>query len=251
MNGAASEVSEFELEHDYAKHPSLRVKPQTEQICRDRVVLLESKNLSADEDDLDIESVSEPTPLTYNKEKINYQINELKKQINQKVFGNESDELTEAEEKFWDTLDDLKKDLNPKKLDLLDRTMSLVLDLYTVFLSIKDQGTEALKRRSAIDRCARHMRRLFASVGYQNPNLQWLHQTLVDILPRYLCGPYLDVLCALRSKIPQLMNGSLEPILSQGDTRAARALGFTTRNGYESLITMVLIKCSRNWGNLT
>ena len=73
------------------------------------------------------------------------------------------------------------------------------------------------------------IRRLFASVGYQNPNLQWLHQTMVDMLPRYLCGPYVDVLCSLRSKVPHLMNGSLEPILSQGDTRAARALGFTTR----------------------
>ena len=82
----------------------------------------------------------------------------MRKQVNQKVFGSESEELTEAEENFWENLEDMKKDLKPKKLELLDRTMALILDLYTVFLSIKDQDNEALKRRSAIDRCARQMR---------------------------------------------------------------------------------------------
>ena len=157
MSGAASEVSDFELEHDYAKHPTLRAKPQTEQICKDRVVLLESKNLPSD-DELDVDGIPEAPPLTYNKGKIHFQINELRKQVNQKVFGSESEELTEAEENFWENLEQMKKDLKPKKLELLDRTMALILDLYTVFLSIKDQDNEALKRRSAIDRCARQMR---------------------------------------------------------------------------------------------
>lgn len=77
--------------------------------------------------------------------------------------------------------------------------MALIVNLYHTFLGIKSHEVEALKRRSGIDKCARQMRRLFAVTGYSNPNLQWLHLKLVEILPRYLLAPYLDVLCSLRS----------------------------------------------------
>ena len=105
-------------------------------------------------------------------------------------------------------------------MKLIAETVELVKDLYAKFLAIKSHEKEALKRRSAIDKCARAMRRLFTSVGYSHPNLQWLHLKLVEILPHYMLGPYLDVLCSLRSKIPHLMNVSLEPIIQQGDTKA-------------------------------
>ena len=57
------------------------------------------------------------------------------------------------------------------------------------------------QRRLAIDKNAAKMRRLFCSVGYKNPNLQWLHDQLTQILPWYLLAPYLDILGSLRSKV--------------------------------------------------
>ena len=74
----------------------------------------------------------------------------------------------------------------------------------------------ALKRRIAVDKSATKLRRLFSGVGYKSPNIQWLHEQLTVILPWYLLALYLDVICSLRSKIPNLMNQSLEPLLSKG-----------------------------------
>ena len=79
------------------------------------------------------------------------------------------------------------------------------------------------------------MRRLFCSVGYKNPNLQWLHDQLTQILPWYLLAPYLDILGSLRSKIPELMNYSLEPLLSKGDTKVARALAVVSRKPWDPI----------------
>lgn len=108
-------------------------------------------------------------------------------------------------------------------------------DLYLLFLSIKDSTDEALKRRLAIDKNASKMRRLFSSVGFKNPNLQWLHDQLTQILPWYLLAPYLDILGSLRSKIPELMNYSLEPLLSKGDTKVARALAVVSRKPWDPI----------------
>ena len=91
------------------------------------------------------------------------------------------------------------------------------------------------QRRLAIDKNAAKMRRLFCSVGYKNPNLQWLHDQLTQILPWYLLAPYLDILGSLRSKIPELMNYSLEPLLSKGDTKVARALAVVSRKPWDPI----------------
>ena len=93
----------------------------------------------------------------------------------------------------------------------------------------------ALKRRTAIDKSCAKLRRLFSGVGYQSQNIQWLHEQLTQMLPWYLLALYLDVICSLRSKIPHLMNQSLEPLLSKGDTKVARALGYTTRKPWDPI----------------
>jgi len=234
------ELTEFEIEHDYAKHPALAIKKEEDAICKNKIVLLE-KAASESEDELDVESVPKSEVPMYNKAKVQHQWLEFEKLVNSRVFGTEKPEPAEpdTEDSFWADFEILKsnmlKNKKAKKVKLIGETVELVKDLYTKFLAIKGHEKEALKRRSAIDKCARAMRRLFTSVGYSHPNLQWLHLKMVEILPHYMLGPYLDVLCSLRSKIPHLMNVSLEPIIQQGDTKAGRALGLTTRKPWDPL----------------
>ena len=55
------------------------------------------------------------------------------------------------------------------------------------------------------------------------------------MLPPYLLALYIDTLSSLRSKIPELLKHSLEPIIQQGTTKAAIALGLTTRKPWDPL----------------
>lgn len=59
-------------------------------------------------------------------------------------------------------------------------------------------------------------------------------RTLLSTVNYFLISTKKNI-SSFRSKIPHLMNVSLEPIISQGDTKAARALGFTTRKPWDPL----------------
>lgn len=83
---ATHEVTEFEVEHDYAKHPSLAVKKNKEGLCKNKIeLLLQKASLdSEDEEEIDVDTLpSNSTPM-YNKNKVQHQFNELEKYVTTK-----------------------------------------------------------------------------------------------------------------------------------------------------------------------
>jgi len=200
------EVTPFEREHDYALHSSLEYKDKKkDQICMNKTILLaESNPVEDDEDIIDVEAIESSTKPAYNHAKVRLQFEEIEKHAKKIFLGNEADDSVEPTvedesklESFVQRVrDKLADDKNQARKEerhkLFETILKMLNDLYLLFLSIKNSTDEALKRRLAIDKNAAKMRRLFCSAGFKNPNLQWLHDQLTQILPWYLLAPYLD-----------------------------------------------------------
>lgn len=54
--------------------------------------------------------------------------------------------------------------------------------------------TEAVLRRTVIDKSVKRTRKLFASISWDSKLIQWLHQLLIDNLSTQYLGAYLDIL---------------------------------------------------------
>ena len=67
-------------------------------------------------------------------------------------------------------------------------------------------ANEPIQRRLVVDKTAKRVRALLASVMWDSKVTQWLHKTLVENLPRNYLVCYVDVLQRLRSKVPALVD---------------------------------------------
>ncbi len=67
-------------------------------------------------------------------------------------------------------------------------------------------ANEPIHRRLVVDKTAKRIRALLASVVWDSKVTQWLHKTLVENLPRSYLVCYIDVLQRLRSKVPALID---------------------------------------------
>ena len=110
-----------------------------------------------------------------------------------------------------------------------------MIELHLSCLTVKGDEFEALHRKSFIEKASQVLRLKFSAIGFESPTLHWIHIKIVDLLPPHLLALYIDTLSALRSKIPELLKFSLEPIIQQGTTKAAIALGLTTRKPWDPL----------------
>lgn len=110
-----------------------------------------------------------------------------------------------------------------------------MIELHLSCLTVKGDEFEALQRKSFIEKASQVLRLKFSAIGFESPILHWIHIKIVDLLPPHLLALYIDTLSALRSKIPELLKFSLEPIIQQGTTKAAIALGLTTRKPWDPL----------------
>ncbi|KAF4522007.1 hypothetical protein B566_EDAN010856 [Ephemera danica] len=76
-------------------------------------------------------------------------------------------------------------------------------------LALIGRSDESLKRRLAVDKCARRLRRAMASVTWDLRLTHWLHATLQEHMPTPLLAIYLEVLQTLRVKVPSLVDQML------------------------------------------
>jgi hypothetical protein len=241
---AELERTEFEIEHDYAKHPSLEPK-EAKDFKRERKDILfseieDSSQDSGSDAELDIESTKPPPKMNYHRQKIEAQFKETEKLILTKVFGIfDSDHRVELDAKFNEEYKPVKARLQAgtasSKVVILNEVVECMLNLYASCLAVKGTDLEALKRRIFIDKASQVLRLRFSEIGHESKVLHWLHIKIVDMLPPYLLALYIDTLSSLRSKIPELLKHSLEPIIQQGTTKAAIALGLTTRKPWDPL----------------
>ena len=67
-------------------------------------------------------------------------------------------------------------------------------------------ANEPIQRRLVVDKTAKRIRALLASVMWDSKVTQWLHKTLIENLPKNYLVSYIDVLQRLRSKVPTLVD---------------------------------------------
>jgi hypothetical protein len=108
------EVNQIEAEHDYCKHPSLNKTERKEQICANKLILLETDtndDSHSDDDDsssdieVDIESVPILQKGLYNIQKVKTQFEEIEKHSRKICYGNETPENLEPTEEEEAKLD--------------------------------------------------------------------------------------------------------------------------------------------------
>ena len=67
-------------------------------------------------------------------------------------------------------------------------------------------ANEPIQRRLVVDKTAKRLRALLASVMWDSKVTQWLHKTLIENLPKSYLVSYVDVIQRLRSKVPYLID---------------------------------------------
>ena len=82
---ATNERTDFENEHDYAKHPVLALKKEKDEFCKSKIEVLTKKDKSESEDEIDVDTVEPPTNPMYNKSKVQHQFLELEKYVTTRV----------------------------------------------------------------------------------------------------------------------------------------------------------------------
>ncbi|XP_044762130.1 KAT8 regulatory NSL complex subunit 3 isoform X2 [Coccinella septempunctata] len=146
---------------------------------------------------IDIETVeNQPTPI-YDVNKANQLMEECEKHV--KCFKND-----EGNNHWEDAI--LNNNWTPTQIRLFNGVISILNNHQLAKLASKGLDYEAICRRTAIDKSVQRLRRLMATIFWDQKLTQWLHQLLVDNLSTEYLGIYLDILQTLKGKLPSFVD---------------------------------------------
>ncbi|XP_045460461.1 KAT8 regulatory NSL complex subunit 3 isoform X4 [Harmonia axyridis] len=153
----------------------------------------------ANEDLLDVETVdNQPTPI-YDVNKAKSLMEECENHV--KCFKNDEGN------NHWEEaiLNNFSNNWTPTQIRLFNGVISILNNHQLAKLASKGVDYEAICRRTAIDKSVQRLRRLMATVFWDQKLTQWLHQLLVDNLSTEYLGIYLDILQTLKGKLPSFV----------------------------------------------
>ncbi|XP_014777287.1 KAT8 regulatory NSL complex subunit 3 [Octopus bimaculoides] len=103
-------------------------------------------------------------------------------------------------------------------------------------LAFDGSNNEAVMRRIHVDKSSKRIRQALASEIWDPKLSQWLHNVLLENLPRHLLAAYLDVLQTLRAKIPTLVDRMIAQsaaITRQGSAVSLDALNLLLKRPWD------------------
>ncbi|KAL3279731.1 hypothetical protein HHI36_017240 [Cryptolaemus montrouzieri] len=149
------------------------------------------------DENIDIESVDNALAPIYDADKANQLMEECERHI--KLFK------TDEGNDYWEETI-LKNNWSPTQTRLFNGIVSILNNHNLAKLASKDMKYEAVCRRTAIDKSVQRIRRLMATVFWDQKLTQWLHQLLTDHLSTEYLIIYLDILQTLKAKLPTFVD---------------------------------------------
>ncbi|KAL0118088.1 hypothetical protein PUN28_009039 [Cardiocondyla obscurior] len=161
-----------------------------------------SKNTTSDkhrkDEEIDVENVdNESSSLPLDLTRVRHMMDEFERLAS---FARPEEEEEDWEEKIEKTL------WSPIQNRIFTKITRILSSERLARLAKAKSETEPIFRRTSVDIAARRFRETLASTGWDWRLVQWLHNLLFEHLPREYLAIYLDILQALRLKIPQLID---------------------------------------------
>ena len=101
----------------------------------------------------------------------------------------------------------LKYGWSQKHSKLFDQVVKVLdYDRLARLANVDNKRYEAVQRRYIIDKSADRMRKALASVVWDTQLVQWIHGLLMEFLPPSYLASYLDIMQALKNKLPSLVD---------------------------------------------
>lgn len=150
------------------------------------------------DEEIDVENIgSESLPLPFDLTRVRHMMDEFERLAS---FARPEEEEEDWEEKIEKTL------WSPIQNRIFTKVSRILSSERLARLAKANSTTEPIFRRTSVDIAARRFRETLASAGWDWRLAQWLHNLLFEHLPQEYLAIYLDILQALRLKIPQLID---------------------------------------------
>ncbi|XP_018316265.1 KAT8 regulatory NSL complex subunit 3 [Mycetomoellerius zeteki] len=194
-----------------------------------------SKNVASDkhrkDEEIDVENIgSEPLPLPFDLSRVRYMMDEFERLAN---FARPKEEEEDWEDKIEKTL------WSPTQNRIFTKVTRILSSERLARLAKANNAMEPIFRRTSVDIAARRFRETLAgSTGWDWRLAQWLHNLLFEHLPQEYLAIYLDILQALRLKIPQLIDKmiAVQPnINSKGGSITWETLGSLLKRSWDPI----------------
>ncbi|KAG5316423.1 KANL3 protein, partial [Acromyrmex insinuator] len=194
-----------------------------------------SKNIASDkhrkDEEIDVENIgSEPMPLPFDLSRVRHMMDEFERLAN---FARPGEEEEDWEDKIEKTL------WSPTQNRIFTKVTRILSSERLARLAKANSVTEPIFRRTSVDIAARRFRETLAgSTGWDWRLAQWLHNLLFEHLPQEYLAIYLDILQALRLKIPQLIDKmiAVQPnINSKGGSITWETLGSLLKRSWDPI----------------
>lgn len=150
------------------------------------------------DEEIDVENiVNESLPLPFDLTRVRHMMDEFERLAS---FARPEEEEEDWEEKIEKTL------WSPIQNRIFTKVTRILSSERLARLAKAKSMTEPIFRRTSVDIAARRFRETLASTGWDWRLAQWLHNLLFEHLPQEYLAIYLDILQALKLKIPQLID---------------------------------------------